>query len=144
MLLLDVNVLVYAFRPEQSSAALEVRRWLDAAMEQGQVVAASTEVLAAQIRIVTDRRIFERPAGAKEALAFTQAFVDAPMSRIVVPSSRHWAVFSELVEDLRLTGNDVPDAYLAALAIDHSARLVTRDRGFRRFPGLRLLDPLAA
>jgi hypothetical protein len=53
-------------------------------------------------------------------------------------------LFSAYVQELRLTGNDVPDAYLAALAVDHEATLVSLDRGFRRFPGLRLLDPLAA
>jgi len=62
----------------------------------------------------------------------------------VIPSSRHWSLFEEYVLDLRLVGNDIPDAYLAALALDHDAALATLDRGFRRFPGLRIVDPLAA
>lgn len=40
-------------------------------------------------------------------------------------------------------GNLVPDAFLAALAIEHRATLVTSDRGFARFPGLAWTPPLA-
>jgi len=35
----------------------------------------------------------------------------------------------------------VPDAYLAALAIEHGATWVTLDRAFRRFTGLRTESP---
>ncbi len=143
MLLLDVNILVYAFRPEQSERAQLTRAWLDAAMAAGRSLAVTNEILAAMIRITTDARIFDRPAPPRDAVEFGQRLLDAPMCRAVAPSSRHWPIFRELVEDLRLVGNDVPDAYLAALAIDLGGHLVTTDRGFRRFPSLRLVDPLA-
>ena len=144
MLLLDVNVLVYAFRPGQSPVARSTREWLDVAMTAGRSLAVTNEVLAAQIRVVTHPRIFERQSPPRAAVEFAQALLDAPMTRVLVPSSRHWSIFRTLVEDLRLTGSDVPDGYLAALAIDHGAEFVTTDRGFRRFPGLRIVDPLAA
>ena len=54
---------------------------------------------------------------------------------------RHWAVMRELVLGLGLRASDVPDAHLAALALERNAILATLDRGFARFPGLRLLDP---
>lgn len=144
MLLLDVNILVYAFRPEQSATARSTRDWLDATMAAGHSLGVTNEILAAQVRIVTHPRIFPYPAPPRLAVNFAQTLLDFPMTRVVVPSSRHWPVFREFVEDLRLTGNDVPDAYLAALAVDHGATLVSTDRGFRRFPGLRYVDPLAA
>lgn len=144
MFLLDVNILVYAYRPEQSPLALAARTWLDRSMAAKAALAVTNEILASVIRIVTDRRIFVHPSPAGQAVEFAQALLDAPTTRVVVPSSRHWPTFIDLVNDLRLKGNDVPDAYLAALAIDHGAQLVTTDRGFRRFPGLRIVDPLAA
>ena len=144
MFLLDVNILVYAYRPEQSPMALAARTWLDRSMAAKASLAVTNEILASVIRIVTDRRIFVHPSPAGQAVEFAQALLDAPTTRVVVPSSRHWPTFIDLVNDLRLKGNDVPDAYLAALAIDHGAQLVTTDRGFRRFPGLRIVDPLAA
>ena len=56
---------------------------------------------------------------------------------------RHWPNFRGLVEQHGLRGNDIPDAYLAALALEQGATWVTTDRGFARYEGLRLLDPLA-
>ena len=144
MFLLDVNILVYAYRPELSPMALVARTWLDRSMAAKASLAVTNEILASVIRIVTDRRIFVHPSPAGQAVDFAQALLDAPTTRVVVPSSRHWPTFIDLVNDQRLKGNDVPDAYLAALAIDHGAQLVTTDRGFRRFPGLRIVDPLAA
>jgi len=68
----------------------------------------------------------------------------APASRVVAPGARHWEIFAGLVRAAHATANLVPDAYLAALAIENGATFVTRDRGFARFPGLRTLDPLVA
>jgi toxin-antitoxin system PIN domain toxin len=143
MLLPDVAVLVYAHRPAQSEIAAQVRAWLWSTTERGERLALSTAVLASVIRISTHPRILSTPSSPAEAVRFTQALIDDPRSTVVVPSSRHWPIFRELVDDLRLVGNDIPDAYLAALAIDHDATFVTTDRAFRRFPRLRLLDPLA-
>jgi predicted nucleic acid-binding protein len=39
--------------------------------------------------------------------------------------------------------NDVPDVYLAALAIEHGVSFATHDHGFARFQGLEWFDPLA-
>lgn len=144
MFLLDVNVLAYAYRPTQSVDAQRVADWLAGRMDAVDSVAVSTQVLSGLVRLTTHPRVFEAPASPRDATRFAQAVIDTPGVRVVVPSSRHWPVFRMLVDDLRLVGNDVPDAYLAALALDHGATLVTTDRGFRRFPGLRLVDPLAA
>ena len=144
MLLPDVNVLVYAHRPAESDVASRVRDWLWSSTDRGEHLALSTAVLASVIRIVTHPRIMTTPSTPREALDFTQALLDDPQASVVVPSSRHWPVFREFVDDLRLVGNDVPDAFLAALAVDHGATLVTTDRTVRRFPRLRLVDPLAA
>lgn len=62
---------------------------------------------------------------------------------MIAAGPRHWELFADLVLLTRARANVVPDAYLAALAIEHGATLVTRDRAFARFPGLRTLDPPA-
>jgi uncharacterized protein len=144
MLLPDVNVLVYAHRPADSDVASRVHDWLWSRTEFGDRLALSTSVLASVIRIATHPRILATPSTPREALRFTQALVDDWQTTVVVPSSRHWPMFREFVDDLRRRGNDLPDAYLAALAIDHGADFVTTDQEFRRFPGLRIVDPLSA
>lgn len=143
MLLPDVNVLLYAYRPSQSDVAGHVGRWLWDRTEDGERLAVSTAILSSVIRIATHPRAFTDPAPPRDASRFAQSILDDPAVTVVVPSSRHWPIFRGFIDDLRIVGNDVPDAYLAALAIDHGATLVTTDRGFRRFPGLRLVDPLA-
>ena len=41
-------------------------------------------------------------------------------------------------------GNDVPDAAIVALMLTHGVSTIyTRDRGFRRFDGIRIVDPFA-
>jgi len=60
----------------------------------------------------------------------------------VRPGARHWSIFRKLWHDASARGNLVPDAFLAALAIEQGATWVTTDRGFARFPGLRWRVPL--
>ena len=144
MLILDVNVLVVAHRPDGHPAGDHVRGWLTDRLTAVERVGVDTHVLAAVVRIATNARVYEDPSSATAALAFCDTVLAAPSTISVAPSSRHWSLFAAYVQELRLTGNDVPDAYLAALAVDHEATLVSLDRGFRRFPGLRLVNPLAA
>lgn len=68
---------------------------------------------------------------------------DALSARVVAPGKRHWNIFAELVRTGQARANPVPDAYLAAPAIENGATFVTRDHLFARFPGLRMLDPIA-
>lgn len=142
MLLCDVNVLLYAFRMESPDHEAH-RRWLEQALVGDEVVGVSDLVLSAVARIATHRRVYREPSAPHDVLAFCQAVREAPAALPVQPGPRHWAVFNRLVAAHRCRGNAVPDAYLAALAIEQGATWVTRDRDFARFEGLRILDPLA-
>lgn len=142
MLFLDVNICLYGFRP-LSEKTEAVADWLDNALTGPRTVAVSEQVLSSVIRIATSHRFFDDASDPDSALAFTEALLNAPSARVVRPGPSHWRIFTDLVREHRLRGNDVPDAYLAALALEHRATFVTRDRGFARFKGLRTLDPLA-
>jgi hypothetical protein len=61
-----------------------------------------------------------------------------------VPGERHWGIFRRLCNEVGARGNLVPDAYLAALAIESGSEWVTTDRDYARFPGLRWRHPLAS
>ena len=74
------------------------------------------------------------------ATAFCKAVRTAPAATTVAPGPRHWTIFVDLCRRTRARANLVPDAYLAAL--EHGATFATSARGFVRFPGLRMLDPL--
>ena len=142
MLLLDVNVCVYAFRRE-SGAHQEAKAWLEQALIGPEPVGLPEQVLASMIRLVTNHRVYQDPSTPAAVLSFCDAILDAPASMRVRPGERHWGIFHGLVSRHGLRGNDIPDAYLAALALEQGATWVTTDRGFARYEGLRLLDPLA-
>ena len=140
MLFLDVNVLVGAQRNDDAPHSATMRHWLEDALAGHRPVGVSELALSAMVRICTHPRVFQQPSTPAEAIAFAQALLEAPRAAVVRPGPRHWSIFRDLVTTHRLRGNDVPDAYYAALAREHGATMVTADRGLQRF-GLPLLDP---
>jgi toxin-antitoxin system PIN domain toxin len=141
MLLPDVNVLVYAFRPD-SPEHKRYRDWLVDAVYGESAFACSDLVLSGFVRIVTHPRVFTSPDPLPDALEFTTAIREAPNCVPVAPGRSHWSIFTRLCEQAGAKGNLVPDAYLAALAIESGCEWITTDRDFARFPGLRWRHPL--
>ena len=141
MLLADVNVFIYAHRPE-SPRHEEHRDWLESALQGPEPFGVSEQVLASFLRVVTHHRVYREPTPSPVALAFCDAALGAPRAVRVRPGPRHWGLFARLCQRVGAKGNLVPDAYLAALAIEHGATWVTSDRGFARFEGLRWRTPL--
>lgn len=141
MILTDVNVLVYAF-DESSPHHGAYSSWLNELVGGEQAYGMSELVLSAFLRLVTNPRIFPRPASMSQALQFTERVHDRPTCIRVEPGVRHWGIFTRLCREAGIKGDLVPDAYLAALAIESGAELVTADRGFARYPGLRWRHPL--
>lgn len=141
MLLADVNVFVYAHRPE-SPRADEHRHWLEQALAGDEPFGVSEQVLSGFLRIVTNRKIYLEPSPTDLALDFCSAVLEAPAAVRVRPGVRHWSIFEQFCRSLGARGNLVPDAYLAALAVEHGATWITTDHGFARFSGLRWQLPL--
>jgi uncharacterized protein len=141
MLIADVNVFVGAHRSVITEHD-EYRRWLTGCLTGPEIFGVSELVLSAFLRLVTNHRIFAAPTPVADALEFCAAVRSAPSSVIVRPGDRHWEIFAGLCATTPARGNLVPDAYLAALAIENGATFATRDRGFARFAGVRLVDPL--
>jgi toxin-antitoxin system PIN domain toxin len=143
MLVADVNAYIYAHRRE-SPRADEHRAWLEDALDGSEPVGVSELVLSAFLRIVTNHRVYREPTPPAIALAFCEAVFTAPAAIPVRPGARHWGIFTDLCRATGARGNVIPDAYLAAIAVEHGATWVTTDRGFARFPGLRWRTPLEA
>jgi toxin-antitoxin system PIN domain toxin len=142
VLIVDVNVLVYAHRPESPQHA-SCREWLQQAVLGPEPFGVVDSVLASFLRIVTHHRVFLEPTPTATALAFCDGVKSAPAAMPVQPGPDHWQVFSDLLTGTTARGNLVPDAYLAALAIEQGATFVTTDAGFARFPALRRTSPLS-
>ena len=140
MLLPDVNVLLAAFRGDHDHHR-PARAFLEHARGTTEVLCLSDVALSGVLRLATNSRVFVRPDTSEAVLAYLDALLEPP-GQLVRAGTTHWARFTELCRQLTLRGNLVPDAYLAALAIEHGCEVITADRDFRRFPGLRWRHPL--
>ena len=101
-------------------------------------------VLSGFIRVVTHPRVFIEPTPVDRALAFCAALRDQPNAVVIAPGERHWQIFTRLCSESGARGNLVPDAFLAALAIETGSEWITTDGDYRRFDGLRVRHPLDA
>ena len=137
----DVNVLVSAFR-EDAAHHERCRKWLVDALASRERVALSELVLSGVLRVLTHARVFSPPTPSDAAIEFVDALLAQPGSTTLRPGDGHWRIFRGMAVTLRLTGNRLPDAYHAALAIEHGCEWVTLDRGFSIYPGLRSVNLL--
>ncbi len=99
-------------------------------------------VLSGFLRVVTHPRIFNPPSPLEAALRFVSEVRGRPNCVEMKPGPRHWEIFVKLCRAANARGNLIPDAYLAALAIEWGSEWITTDRGYARFPGLRWRHPL--
>jgi toxin-antitoxin system PIN domain toxin len=140
VLVVDANVLLYAVNAS-SPQSEPSRRWLDAALDGGATVGFAWTVLLAFLRLSTHPAVFPRPLAGDVALGIARDWLGRATATTLEPTARHLDVLSELLAPLGSAGNLVADAHLAALAIEHRAELVSYDRDFERFPGIRRREP---
>lgn len=143
MILLDVNVLVYAQRRDLPQHE-PIRGWLEEALNGPSPFGLSDLVVSGFLRVVTHPRAFMRPTDLPTALTFAEGLRERPNRVRIDPGPKHWTIFTSLCSSTGARGNRVPDAYLAALAIESGSEWVTTDRGFARYPDLRWRHPLDA
>lgn len=141
MILVDASILIYAFdsdSPQHASA----RRWLDGRLNDTARVALPWPSLLAFLRIVTNPRVMQRPAGMEIARAQVRTWLASPAAWTPQPGERHGEILDAILATPGVHGTLVMDAHLAALAIEHGLQVHSTDSDFARFPGLRWINPL--
>ncbi|WNM35415.1 type II toxin-antitoxin system VapC family toxin [Streptomyces sp. Li-HN-5-11] len=136
-----MNILVYAFR-EDCKDHEQYHTWLIDRLRGDEPVGYNGVIDSNFVRIVTQPKIFQPPSEPETAFTFLRDVRSAPVSTLVQEGPRHWEIFERLCLKAGARANLVPDAYIAALAMENGATLYTADRGFARFPGLRRQHPL--
>lgn len=141
-MIVDANVLLYAV---DLSAAQHERAagWLEERFAGSERVGLPWVSLTAFLRIVTHPRVFPRPLGAEDAWRFVTDWLGQDLAWIPQPTARHATVLGELIARHRPTANLIPDAHLAALAIEHGLAIASADSDFARFPEVRWTNPIA-
>ena len=142
MILVDANLLLYAYHPRAEQHE-KSRAWLEAVLS----AAASSAFPGSRC----GRFSGSPPAPAsstvrsqREAEAAISSWLGQPAAGILGPGERHWEILCDLVRAGQTAGPLVMDAVLAAMALEHGATVCTTDRDFTRFSGLRWTNPLVA
>ena len=135
MIVADVNALVYAFRPETPLHQL-ARGTMTESRDQGNLIVLP-DVAASFIRIVTDKRLSATPDEPQAAFEFIDV-LSARGHLLREARVTRWQFLQSLSERGEIRGPLVPDALLAATCLDFGASVLTADRDFLRFPGVRV------
>jgi len=142
MILLDVNILIYAVN-EDAPPHRKARTWLEGALSGTETVGFSWQVLLAFLRVTTRPGLFRNPLPPETAFDLIASWLDQPPALVVHPGPGHLGVMRNLLLPHGTAGNLTSDAHLAALAIECGAELCSSDNDFGRFARLKWRNPLA-
>ena len=140
MRIVDANVLLFAVNVDVPLHT-PAREWMDEALGGLEPVGFTWIVLLAFLRLSTRFGLSPRPLDFFTAAGVVETWLTARPAVVVHPTPRHLTVLHGLLATLGTAGNLVNDAHLAALALEHGAEVVSFDRDFSRFPGLRWRSP---
>ena len=140
MKLLDANILLYAY--DKSATHHEACRvWLESVFNADETIALPWQTLLAFVRISTNPRAVKTPLSNAHACDVVDSWLERPNVVVINAADRFWSILRQQIIDAQVSGPLVTDAALAALAIEQGATLCSTDRDFRRFQGLKLIDP---
>jgi len=142
VILIDVNILLYAYDAD-SSQHFAAREWLESSLTEEDEITLSWITIIAFLRIGTSKQAMRNPFTLTEARDIVDAILSRSNVRVLQPSMAHWGIFSRLLVESQSVGNLATDAHLAALALEHNCVLVTNDKDFTRFAGLKIINPIA-
>ena len=141
MILVDANLLVYAHVDSLDQHA-PARAWLDEQLNGDLRVGFPWPSLLGFVRLVSNPRIFARPESVADAWTHVEGWLDCENVWIPLPTDRHSSILKRILTTQALKPNLVPDAHLAALAMEHGLSLYSTDGDFARFEGLQWVNPL--
>jgi len=141
MILVDTNLLVYA-AVTTAEGHMPAKTWLDDKLNGPAPVGLPWSSLLGFLRITTNSRIFNPPLSSGQAWSVINYWLDCPAVWIPGPTEKHRDVLQNIMEEVKPTRNLVPDAHLAALALEHGLILCSTDSDFSRFPTLKWENPL--
>ncbi len=143
MNIVDANILLYAYN-ESAEQHERAKSWLEENLSAPELFGLSWQVITAFLRISTNPKAFPLPFTLNEAIEIVEDWLAQPQVKILLPTEKHWKIFSNLIVEGQTNGAMMMDAHLAALAIEHGATLATTDRDFVRFSKLKTINPLFA
>lgn len=143
MILVDANLLLYA--ANRSAPEHELARvWLDEQLSGTTQVGVPWASLLAFVRLASHPLVMRHPVSPSAAWKQVAEWLSAGPAWIPVPTEQHTSLVAGYVQEPWMTSRLVPDAHLAALAVEHGLTLCSTDGDFARFRGLTWYNPLSA
>ena len=142
MIVVDANLLIYAYvetLPEHTAT----RRWFESTLSSSTRLYLPWSSILTFGRLTTKKKLFVEPYSIQEMIRIVDSWLLRPNVFVPEPGPRYWPILRDLLARHDITGDLIPDAHLAALAIENDAILYSADRDFRRFVGLRVINPIA-
>lgn len=139
-MIIDVNVLLYAI-DDRSPQHDKCRSWLEDNLNGTARIGFPWPTILAFLRIATHPRVMINPLSIEEAWSFVDDWLAAPVAWIPQPTPQHLTVLHSLTNTSAASGNLIPDAHLAALALEHGVPLASCDTDFARFPDVQWINP---
>ena len=141
MKIIDVNILLYAVN-RNCAEHVPIHQWWQRALSGDESIGLPWLVLSGFLRIATNPSIFPQPLTVDEALCEVEQWLCSDVAMTISEKAEHWQVFRELLNHSGTASNLTTDAHLAALAVTYDATLISCDKDFARFVGLRWMNPI--
>ncbi len=141
-MLVDANILVFAV-DETSRFHSVAASWLTEQLNGSRRVGLPWQSLSAFLRLMTNPRWASEPLSPSDAWGVVESWLESDSAWIPSPTERHAEVFGALLLAYDIRGNLVPDAELAAMAIEHGLTVCSADTDFARFREVRWENPIA-
>ncbi len=141
MILVDANLLLYAKFSDLPQHA-RIRPWLEEQLSSPGRVGIPWPSSLAFLRLATNPRLFGQPLPIRAAWRQVNEWLSHPRVWIPEPTEDHSVVLGRLLEKAHATGNLVPDAHLAAIALQHGLTVCSADSDFARFPDIEWINPV--
>lgn len=140
MIVLDANLLLYAYVPELINHQ-QASQWLAKVLVEEPLVGMPWQSISAFLRVATNPRL-SAGVSVDEVLSIVDSWLQLPNVRLLTPGEHHWPILRRTILESQVRASKLTDAQLAALTMEHGGILYTTDRDFARFPGLRWTNPL--
>ena len=141
MIVPDLNLLIYAYHAEDPNHEA-ARRWWEGLLDGVEAIGVPWTVSTGFIRLMTNPRMLQYPMSAPEAIDIVEGWFQYAHIRPLEPSASHLGHLRRILRDAGAGAGLVPDAHIAAIAIEFNAEVHSNDSDFAKFPGVRWRNPL--
>ncbi len=142
MIAVDTNILVYAHR-EDSQFQGQAQKCIAELAEGRSLWAIPWPCIHEFFAIVTHPKIYNPPSPVPVALDQIEAWLESPTLVMLHETTGYWDMITKLISSSKICGPQIHDARIAAICMLHSVtELLTADRDFSRFSGLKSCNPL--